>query len=80
MSFRLYDGAWVRVDGIEEPLQVHKDRQNAGVFIVGTERYDIDARALPSNGPVAALVSILSLQAVREGGLHSTYRHGFETD
>jgi len=76
MSFRLYDSAWVRVDGIEAPLQAHKDRQNAGIFVVGDYRYDIDARPLPSNDPAPPIVAILNLHAVREAGLHTGYRHG----
>ncbi|WP_443750352.1 hypothetical protein [Asticcacaulis solisilvae] len=73
MSFRLYESAWVRIEGTEQPLQVHRDGASAGVFIVGDHWYDIDARALPSQIHVPPIVSILSLEAVREAGLRSGY-------
>lgn len=73
MSFRLYESAWVRVDGVEEPLQVHKDKQNAAVFVVGNHRYDIDARPVPSGNLAPSIRSLLTLQAMREAGLHSGY-------
>lgn len=71
MSFRLYESAWVTVEGAELPQQVHKDPVNRAVFNVGGFRYDIDARAVDRDAP--PIVSILSLQAVREAGLSSNY-------
>lgn len=73
MSFRLYESAWVRVEGTEEPLQAHKDKRNAGVFVVGQYHYDVDARALPVNPSAPPVLSILSLQDVRDAGLRNDY-------
>ncbi len=71
-SFRLYESAWVEVEGAAQPLQVHRSPENPGVFAVGSGLYDIDARALPP-GDAPRILSILSLQAVREAGLRSNY-------
>lgn len=73
MSFRLYESAWVQVEGIDQPLQAHKDPQNLAAFNVGEHRYDIDARPLPGHGDVPKILSILSLEAVRKAGLRSDY-------
>ena len=73
MSFRLYESAWVRVDGIDEPVLVHKDPQRPGTFRVADHAYDIDARPLTHASGAPAIVSILSVQAVREAGLRSAY-------
>ncbi len=73
MAIRLYESAWVRVQGIEEPLQVRRDPKNAAAFNVGDYQYDIDAR--PLRGAVGApeILSVLSLQSVREAGLATSY-------
>ena len=73
MSLRLYASAWVRVDGIDEPVLVHKDPQRPGAFLIGDHSYDIDARpVMPASG-APAIASILSIQAVHEAGLRNTY-------
>ncbi len=74
MSFRLYESAWVQVEGFDEPAQAHKDRSNLAAFNVMGFQYDIDARPLPSSPGAPRLLSLLSLQAIREAGLSSGYR------
>ena len=73
MSFRLYESAWVRVDGFDEPFQVRKDPQRLGTFLVAGHSYDIDARPVTPSAEVPAIASLLSVQAVREAGLRSSY-------
>ena len=73
MSFRLYESAWVRVEGSDKPVQARKDKSHLGAFLVGDFRYDIDARALPNQADAPNLLSILSLQAVREADLRGQY-------
>ncbi len=71
MTFRLYESAWVAVEGVENPVLVHRDPSNRAAFDVGGFSYDIDARALAQMAP--PILSILSVQAVREAGLSSQY-------
>ena len=79
MSFRLYESAWVMVEGIEAPVAVHRDPVNRAAFQVGDCQYDVDARPLhPRDAP--PILSILSLQAVREAGLHSNYGGGMDSE
>jgi hypothetical protein len=73
MSFRLYESAWVRVAGVEDPVQVHKDRFTPGAFLVDGNTYDIDARPVDTRSGAPAIQSILSIQAVHEAGLRSHY-------
>ena len=72
MRFRLYENAWVQIDGVEQPVQAHKDPINRAAFNVGGYQYDIDARAMPGETNAPALVSILSLADIREAGLQMT--------
>ena len=73
MATRLYDSAWVRIEGSEQPLQVRRDRRNAGTFHIGGHAYDIDGRPLQPSDIAPAIVTVLSLQAVRDAGLLTTY-------
>ena len=73
MAIRLYESAWVRVDGSDKPLQVHRDRKNAAAFNVGDHQYDIDGRPLRALDKAPKIVAVLSLQAVREAGLATDY-------
>ncbi len=73
MSFRLYESAWVRVDGVEAPVQVHKATQSPGTFLVAGNAYDIDARSIDPSSGAPAITAILSIQAVHEAGLRSHY-------
>lgn len=70
---RLYESAWVLIEGHEQPLQVSRDRSNAAVFNVGDWQYDIDARPFKTNPDAPPVVKILSLQAAREAGLRQDY-------
>ncbi len=70
---RLYETAWVEIDGQDMPAQVHRDRVNAGAFNVGDFQYDIDGRPLRTSPDAPKLVRILSLQAAREAGLRQDY-------
>ena len=63
---RLYDTAWVELDGTDVPVQVFKDPKNAGIFTVLGYQYDIDARPLKSTTAVPAIVKLHSLQSARE--------------
>ncbi len=73
MSFRLYESAWVRIDGMDEPVQVRKDPQRLGAFLVAGHTYDIDARPVTPSSGAPAIASLLSVQAVHEAGLRSSY-------
>lgn len=73
MANRLYDSAWVRVEGNDQPQQVRRDRKNLAAFNVGDHQYDIDGRPLRSMDEVPLIVGVLSLQAVREAGLTTEY-------
>jgi hypothetical protein len=75
-SFRLYERAWVLIEGYETAQQVHKDAAYPGQFVVAGHRYDIDARAVPQASSSPAILSLLSLQAAAEAGLHSDYSLG----
>ncbi len=76
MSFRLYDSAWVRIAGVDTPVQAHKHRQVPGAFLVHDNVYDIDARPVDPAAGAPAIESILSIQAVHEAGLRSRYGEG----
>ncbi len=73
MAIRLYESAWVRIEGTEAPLQVFRDRKNPAAFNVGDHQYDIDGRALRGADAAPAIVEILSLQSAREAGLTTSY-------
>ena len=74
MAIRLYDSAWVRIEGRDDALQVHKDRKNPAAFNVGDHQCDIDARPLGAADDVPTIVSIHSLQSAREAGLSLAYK------
>jgi hypothetical protein len=76
MSFRLYESAWVRVDGVEEPVQAHKAPNVPGTFVVHGNAYDIDARPVDPSSGAPAILAILSIQAAHEAGLRSRYGEG----
>lgn len=58
------------MEGVEQPLQVHKDKRNPALFLVGDYIYDIDGRAMGSQGPsVPRILMVHSLQSAREIGL-----------
>jgi len=69
---RLYDSAWVRIDGFDAPVQAFKNKRNAALFDVGDHQYDIDGRAAPGNPDAPALSKILSLSEIRELALSMT--------
>ncbi len=73
MAIRLYESAWVRVEGSESALLVQRDRKNAAAFHVGDHQYDIDGRPLRRGDPAPAIIAVLSLQAAREAGLATEY-------
>lgn len=70
---RLYETAWVQVEGIEQPLQVFKDRANPAAFNVGDFQYDIDGRAFRTSPDAPRILRILSLQEAKEAGLRQDY-------
>ena len=69
MSIRLYDTAWIELEGQVEPVQVRRDALRHDVFRVGDHAYDIDGRVHASATASPRIVRTLSLQSVREGGL-----------
>ena len=77
MAIRLYDSAWVRIEGREEALQVQRDRKKPAAFNVGDYQYDIDARPLRETDAAPAIIMIHSLQSAREAGLPSNYSREF---
>jgi hypothetical protein len=69
MSIRLYDTAWIELEGQATPVQVRRDVQRHDVFRVGDQGYDIDGRPDVSTLEAPRIVRVLSLQTVRESGL-----------
>ena len=67
MSIRLYDTAWIELEGAAAPVQVRRDIQRHDLFRVGDHAYDIDGR--PGSDEMPRIVRVLSLQSVREVGL-----------
>ncbi len=67
MSIRLYDTAWIELEGHAAPVQVRRDIQRHDVFRVGDHAYDIDGR--PGSDETPRIIRVLSLQSVREVGL-----------
>ena len=80
MAIRLYDSAWVRIEGSDDALQVQKDIKNPAAFNIGDHQYDIDARPLRLADGVPAIVFIHSLQSAREAGLSTQYRQTAHAD
>jgi len=73
MGIRLYDSAWVAVEGIKEALQVRKDGRNPAAFNVGDFQYDIDGRPLTSASEAPQILQLHSLQSAKEAGLQVRY-------
>lgn len=69
MSIRLYDTAWIELEGQAEPVQVRRDAQRHDIYRVGDHAYDIDGRATPAAQASPRIMRVLSLQSVREVGL-----------
>jgi len=69
MSIRLYDTAWIELEGQAGPVQVRRDALRHDLFRVGEHAYDIDGRADISVATSPRIVRVLSLQTVREVGL-----------
>jgi len=68
MSIRLYDTAWIELEGQPVPVQVRRDALRHDVYRAGDFAYDIDGR--PDAGTEAPrILRTLSLQSVREVGL-----------
>jgi hypothetical protein len=74
MAFRLYDSAWVELEGQGAPVQVFKDRKNPAAFNVGEYQYDVDGRPLKSMIDAPVIVRLHSLQSARDAGLSTQYR------
>ena len=74
MAIRLYDSAWVRVEGNDQPLQVVRDPKNPAAFNIGDFQYDIDARPLRGPDSAPTITMICSLQSAREAGLSTAYK------
>ncbi len=72
MSIRLYDTAWIELEGQTGPVQVRRDILRHDLFHVGDHAYDIDGRAHASVASSPRIIRVLNLQAVREVGLTMT--------
>ncbi len=73
MSIRLYESAWVDLEGQERPVQAHKDPKNAAAFNIGDYQYDIDGRPMPASSGAPKIVAIYNLQSAKEAGLKADY-------
>jgi len=73
MGIRLYESAWVDLEGHDRPFQVHRDTRNAAAFNVGGFQYDIDGRPMPNSSGAPKILSIYNLQAAKEAGLKADY-------
>lgn len=73
MGIRLYDSAWVLLEGRAEPFQVRKGERNPAVFNVAEYQYDIDGRAMKSIIDAPTIVRLHTLQSAREAGLRIAY-------
>jgi len=69
MSIRLYDTAWIELEGAETPMQARRDIQRHDLYRVGDYAYDIDGRPSTATPDAPRIVRVLSLQSVREVGL-----------
>ncbi len=79
MTIRLYESAWVELEGVERPLQVFKDRKNPAAFNVGDYQYDIDGRPIKSTIDAPNIARLHSLQSAREAGLATQYDRDVES-
>ena len=73
MTIRLYENAWVELDGQGRSLQVFKDRKNPAAFNIGEYQYDIDGRPLKSTVDAPTIVRLHSLMTARNAGLSIQY-------
>ena len=80
MGIRLYDSAWVIVEGQAQPFQVSKDTRNPAAFNVGEHQYDIDGRPLASASDAPKIVSLHSLQSAKEAGLRTQYNRDIDPE
>ena len=71
---RLYESAWVELEGLETPLRVYKDFRNSAMFRVGDYQYDIDGRPFNTTLGVPKIKRLHTLQSAREAGLDTQYR------
>ena len=74
MAIRLYDSAWVQVEGKGEAVQVFKDRNNPAAFNIDGHLYDIDGRPFAGHQTAPAIVRLHSLQSAKDVGLAPSYR------
>lgn len=81
MSLRLYDCAWVRIEGAEDsPVQAFKNPRNPAAFDIAGHQYDIDGRSIPGDNAAPSVASLLSLSEVRELGLSTGYNRDLRQD
>ncbi len=71
MSIRLYDTAWIELEGHSAPVQVRRDTARPEIFRGAGFEYDIDGRpkGAPDTDAAPRVIRILNLQTVRETGL-----------
>lgn len=81
IRMRLYDTAWVRVEGSEDtPIQAFKNLRNPALFDIAGYQYDIDGRPAPGSAGAPALAGLLSLSEVQTLGLSSGYNRDMRAD
>jgi hypothetical protein len=78
MAIRLYESAWVELEGQGMPLQVFKDRKNPAVFNIGDFQYDIDGRPMKSSPDAPSIMRLHSLQSAKDAGLPTDYRRDID--
>lgn len=78
MTIRLYDSAWVAVEGVERPLQVQKDARNPAAFNIGDFQYDIDGYPIRQNDVAPRITKLHTIQSAKEAGLSTDYRKDAE--
>ena len=70
---RLYDTAWVRIEGDDGTIvQAFKNARNPALFDIAGFQYDIDGRPAPGTG-APALSALLSLSEAKALGLSISY-------
>ena len=73
MNIRLYDSAWVELEGMHQPVQVRRDLKNLAAFNAAEFQYDIDGRPLAKQAIGPKIVRLHNLQSARDAGLPMTY-------
>ncbi|MGN6425138.1 MAG: hypothetical protein ACTHLA_17710 [Asticcacaulis sp.] len=69
MGIRLYDGVWVRLEGVEQPARAFRDKANPGIFHIDSFDYDVDGRAVRANPDAPPILELFNLETAKAAGL-----------